>query len=78
MPYVTSWERIAEKRGKKKGKEAGMKEAYKTTAIKMLKEGVEKKIIANVTGFPLDRIEELAAEAFQNRPRLNEPEPARL
>ncbi len=74
MPYVTSWERIAEKRAVKKTEQR----VKKTTAIELLKEGVEKRIIANVTGFPLDKIEEFAAEAFQNRARVNEPEPARL
>ncbi|MCP4688915.1 MAG: hypothetical protein GY859_12755 [Desulfobacterales bacterium] len=70
MPYVTSWERIAKKKGEKK--------AYKAIAIKLLKAGVEKNIIADSTGFPINKIEELAAEAFQNKTLLNESEPAGL
>ncbi len=55
MPYVTTWEKIAEERGERKGK--------KSTAIKLLKEGVDKKIISAATGFPMKKIEKLAAEA---------------
>ncbi len=70
MPYVTSWERIAEKRTEKRVKKA--------TAIKLLKAGVEKNIIADSIGFPMKKIEELAVEAFQNKTLLNESEPAGL
>ncbi|MCP4694923.1 MAG: hypothetical protein GY859_43245, partial [Desulfobacterales bacterium] len=55
MPYVTTWERMA--------KEDGVKEEKRKTVINLLKEGVDKTIIANATGFPLNKIEELAAEA---------------
>ncbi len=59
MPYVTSWERKA----RKEGKEDGVTEGKMKTAINLLKEGVDKKIIANATGFPIKKIEKLAAEA---------------
>ncbi|MCP4705516.1 MAG: hypothetical protein GY865_13025, partial [candidate division Zixibacteria bacterium] len=57
MPYVTTWERIA----RKEGKEDGVKEEKRKTVINLLKEGVDKKIISSATGFPIKKIEELAA-----------------
>ncbi len=62
MAYVTSWERLAEKRGKKKWKKEGMKEGKLEVAIEMLKKGLDKDLIATVTGFPKNRIDELTAE----------------
>ncbi len=74
MPYVTTWERIAEERGQ----EIGVKIEKKATVKKLLEKGMKSDFIADVTGFPIKRIEELAAEAFQNKTLLNESEPAGL
>ncbi len=63
MPYVTTWERIAEERGEEIGEERGEKKAYKATALKLLKKGIKNDFIADVTGLPINKIEELAAEA---------------
>ncbi len=59
MPYVTTWERIA----KEEGQEIGVKKEKKATAIKLIKKGMKNDFIADVTGFPIKKIEELAAEA---------------
>ncbi len=63
MRYIPSWERRAEERGKEMWKEAGAKEEKKATAIKLLKKGMKFDFIADVTGFPINKIEKLAAEA---------------
>jgi len=55
MPYVTSWERIAEKRGEKRGEEKGKLE----TARELINNGVDINIIAKATGFSLEEIEKL-------------------
>jgi predicted transposase/invertase (TIGR01784 family) len=52
MPYVTSWERIAKKEGKKEGK--------LEVAREFLKNGVSIDIVAKSTGFPREEIEKLA------------------
>ena len=52
MPYVTSWERIAKKEGKREGKIE--------TARELIKRGVDMNIIAEATGFTLEEIEKLA------------------
>jgi predicted transposase/invertase (TIGR01784 family) len=56
MPYVTSWERIAEKRGEKRGEMKGKLD----TAREFIKNGVDINIIARATGFSLEEIEKLA------------------
>ena len=74
MNYVTSWERIAKKEGKKEGIKKGIKEGIKEgrkegieegvlkTAIELIKRGINLDIIAEATGFPKERIEQLAAK----------------
>jgi hypothetical protein len=42
MPYVTSWERIAEKRGRKEGKKIAAKETLLDTVLRQLKRKVGK------------------------------------
>ncbi len=56
MPYVTSWERIAEKRGE----EIGEKKAKLSTARELIRRGVDINIIADATGFPKEEIKKLA------------------
>ncbi len=79
MPYVTSWERIAEKKGVKIGKQEGViigkqegviigkQEGVKIgkieTARKLIKRGVAIDIIAEATGFSKKKIEKLSATA---------------
>jgi predicted transposase/invertase (TIGR01784 family) len=57
MPYVTSWERIAEERGVKIGEEKGKVE----TARKLIQRGIDIEIIAEATGFSKEEIEKFAA-----------------
>jgi predicted transposase/invertase (TIGR01784 family) len=52
MPYVTSWERIAKKEGKREGKLELAKE--------FLKNGVRIDIVVKSTGLPRKEIEKLA------------------
>ena len=71
MPYITSWERIAEKKGMKIGEQRGVKigkqegvESGKIeTARKLIKRGVAIDIIAEATGFSKKKIENLSATA---------------
>ncbi len=70
MSYVTSWERIAKKEGIKLGEKLGEKRGEKkgeeknklNTAMAMIKKGLNLDLIAEVTGFPTQRIQQLAAE----------------
>jgi hypothetical protein len=70
MPYVTSWERIAEERGKKigeeigeeRGEERGEEKGKLQTARELVKRGVDINIIAEATGFSREQIEKLATE----------------
>jgi predicted transposase/invertase (TIGR01784 family) len=55
MPYVTSWERIAEKKGEKRGEKKGKL----NTARELIKNGVDINIIAKSTGLSLEEIEKL-------------------
>ena len=75
MTYVTSWERIAEKKGRlegiiegkkegiiegeRKGKREGIREGKLLTAKKLLKNGVPIDIIRKATGFSREKIEGL-------------------
>jgi predicted transposase/invertase (TIGR01784 family) len=59
MPYITSWERIAEKKGVKIGEEKGKIK----TARELIKRGVAINIIAEATGFSQKKIEKLSATA---------------
>jgi len=67
MPYITSWERIAEKKGVKIGEQRGVKIGEKSgkieTARKLIKRGVAIDIIAEATGFSKKKIENLSATA---------------
>lgn len=60
MPYVTSWERIAEKKGMEKGMEKGLEKKAVEVARELVKNGVDINIIARSTGLPLEKIEKLA------------------
>jgi predicted transposase/invertase (TIGR01784 family) len=55
MPYVTSWERIA----KKEGKREGMKAKAKETAKRMLEDGVPIETISKYTGLTEKEIKAL-------------------
>ncbi|MDQ1354423.1 MAG: hypothetical protein QG657_4732, partial [Acidobacteriota bacterium] len=63
MPYITSWERIAEKKGVKIGKQEGVESGKIETARKLIKRGVALDIIAEATGFSKKKIENLSATA---------------
>ena len=52
MAYVTSWERIAKKEGKREGK--------LETAQKMIKKGIDRDTIIEVTGFSRKELEKLS------------------
>ncbi len=52
MAYVTSWERIAKKEGKREGK--------LETAQRMIKKGIDKETIIEVTGFSREELETLS------------------
>jgi len=62
MPYVTSWERIAEERGKKIGEEIGIEKGKLQTARELIKRGVDIDIIVEATGFSREQIEKLATD----------------
>jgi hypothetical protein len=62
MPYVTSWERIGEERGKEIGEETGIEKGKLQTARELLKRGVDINIIVEATGFSREQIEKLAPE----------------
>ena len=55
MPYVTSWERIAEKEGEKRGEEKGLLK----TAKRMLEDNVSIENIAKYTGLTEKEIRSL-------------------
>ncbi|MCP5103239.1 MAG: hypothetical protein GY950_07670 [bacterium] len=57
MAYVTTWERIAKKEGRKEG----IKEGKLDTAKRLIKKGVDMDIIVEATGFPKKEIEKLTA-----------------
>jgi predicted transposase/invertase (TIGR01784 family) len=73
MPYVTSWERIAEERGVERGvkigEERGVERGVKIgeekgkveTARKLIQRGIDIEIIAEATGFSKEEIEKFAA-----------------
>jgi predicted transposase/invertase (TIGR01784 family) len=56
MAYVTSWEKIAKKEGKREGKREGILE----TAKKMIKKGIDKETIIEITGFSREELEKLS------------------
>lgn len=68
MPYITSWERLGEKRGVKIGEERGVKIGEergvkigkRETARKLIERGIDIDIIAEATGFSRKEIENLA------------------
>ncbi|MCP5106716.1 MAG: hypothetical protein GY950_25250 [bacterium] len=68
MPYVTSWERIAEERGEEIGEERGIrigeirgkKKGKFEAAREFLKNGVDIDTVAKSTGFSREEIERLA------------------
>ncbi len=82
MPYVTSWERIAEKRGVKIGEERGVKIGEERgvkigeergargekikTARKMLADGMNLQIISKYTGLTIDEINNLIETGNDN------------
>jgi len=71
MEYVLSFERIAEKRGMKKGKEKWLKigrkkgieeerEKTKKTALRMLENGFDIDLITKITELPVEEIKKLS------------------
>ena len=72
MPYVTSWERLGIKEGKKEGIKLGIKEGKKegikvgkrATARELLRYGVDMDIIIKSTRLPKKEIEALKAAVF--------------
>jgi hypothetical protein len=73
MPYVTSWEKFAREEGiqlgkkegiqlgKKEGIQLGKKESYIEMARKLIKKGIDLKIIAETTGLSLKKIKAMAS-----------------
>jgi predicted transposase/invertase (TIGR01784 family) len=61
MPYVTSWERIGEKKGKKEGK----REVRLETAKRMLSDNFSAETIAKYTG--------LKEKEIRSLKNINEP-----
>ncbi|MGE5343871.1 MAG: DUF4351 domain-containing protein, partial [Candidatus Omnitrophota bacterium] len=71
MEFLTSFERVAmrkgkkegidigKKEGKKEGKEEGKEEGKKETAQNMLKKGFDMETIIELTGLDKDKIDEL-------------------
>ena len=63
MPYVTSWERIAKKKGEKigeeRGEKIGEKKGLRKTAKRMLEDGVSIENIAKYTGLNKEEIKSL-------------------
>jgi hypothetical protein len=74
MGYVTSWEKMAQKRGEeigeergerrgeRRGEKRGEKKGKLETARELVKRGIDINIIAEATGFPLEEIEKLAVD----------------
>jgi predicted transposase/invertase (TIGR01784 family) len=62
MPYVTSWERIGEERGKEIGEETGIEKGKLQTARELVKRGVDINIVAEATGFSREQIEKLTTD----------------
>ena len=60
MAYVTSWERIAKKEGIREGKREGIREGKRETAQRMIKKGIDKETIIEVTGFSREELETLS------------------
>jgi hypothetical protein len=79
MPYMISWERTAERRGRRKGRVEGIEvgrvegievgrvegieKKAKETALKMLEDGLPPDRIAKYTGLPSQEIEKLSGVA---------------
>ena len=63
MAYVTSWERIAKKEGKREGRLEGRREGRLETAQKMIKKGINKETIIEITGFSREELEKLSQTA---------------
>jgi predicted transposase/invertase (TIGR01784 family) len=67
MPYVASWEKMAREEGiqlgKKEGIQLGKKESYKEMAKKLIKKGIDLKIIAETTGLSLKEIKAMVGNA---------------
>ncbi|MDQ1354698.1 MAG: hypothetical protein QG657_5007 [Acidobacteriota bacterium] len=59
MSYVTSWERIARKKGISDGRVKGIKENKLETAKKMLRDNLPIDTIAKYTGLAKDEIRPL-------------------
>ena len=58
MSLMTSWEEKGWEKGIQKGREEGKQEV----AVNMLQMGMDVKIIAKVTGLPIETIEALKKE----------------
>ncbi|XCN73421.1 MAG: Rpn family recombination-promoting nuclease/putative transposase [Candidatus Electrothrix aestuarii] len=54
--------------GIEEGKEIGIAENQRKTAIIGLKQGLDKKIIADLTGLPIEEIEKIAEELHEDKP----------
>ncbi|XCN73700.1 MAG: PD-(D/E)XK nuclease family transposase [Candidatus Electrothrix aestuarii] len=54
--------------GLEKGKEIGIAENQRETVIRGLKQGLDKKIIADLTGLSMEAIEKIAQEIDEDEP----------
>jgi len=59
MEYVLSFERVAERRGMRKGIAKG-REKVKKTALRMLEDGFEIEMISKYTELPVEEIKKLS------------------
>jgi predicted transposase/invertase (TIGR01784 family) len=59
MPYIPTWERRAEKKGKIEGIEIGEKNTTERMARELLKRGVSLDIVAQSSGLPPEELKKL-------------------
>lgn len=66
MPYITSWERIAMKRGMEKGIEQGIEKGLEKAKIedarRMLEKSLDDHLILDITGLPEEKLARIKEE----------------
>jgi predicted transposase YdaD len=62
MPYVTTWERRAEMKGRELGREEGAQDRNIEIARRMIVESISLDIICRTTGLSRSEVESLQAE----------------